>query len=232
MINVLPAAFLSFPLVRLINLYLIDRHPLHQAVGHFLLALAFSLLWYIGIQVGYGLRDGWVTSGISGRPLAGIALSWQAFQSVSLYAVIAMFAYVISYRRRMIAAEARLSQLQASRDTPALRSSAPFRQVLVKDGRALKPVALADVLMLSGAGDYTEIATRDGTHFCTTPLSAFETELPEEIFTRVHRSHIVRMDAVISIESAGNGRLTLHLPGGNSVTTSRAGARRVRDRAV
>ena len=228
-INVLPAALFAYPVAKIVETALVDAKAVKSALGHFALALAFANLWYIGVQVGYGIRAGdWLTGGLSGRPLLGLALSWQAFQGVTLYAVVAAFTYAATYRTRLAAAESELARLREV--APASRPAGP-RQILVKDGRALRPVAVADILALSGAGDYVEVLTRAGTHLSGTTLDAFETELPPG-FTRVHRSHIVQLAEVLEIESAGNGRLTLHLPGGTSVTTSRAGARRVREMAV
>ncbi|MEO0784996.1 MAG: LytTR family DNA-binding domain-containing protein [Pseudomonadota bacterium] len=231
LINTVPAALLSIPIYFSIRSYAIERRVLMLVSFHFVAAILFSVLWYIGIQVGYGLRDGWVTNGITGRPLLGVALSWQGFQGVTLYAVIALFTYAAYYRQQWLAAEARLSDL-AKKAAQAVPKPASPKQVLVKDGRDYKPVSVAEIIALSGAGDYTEIVTASGRHLSTTSLSKFETELPSSDFARVHRSHIVRLSSVISVESAGNGRLTLHMPSGLSVTTSRAGARVIREKAV
>lgn len=233
-INVAPAILLSFGALKLIESYVIERSYLFQVVAHLGLAVGFGMLWYIGIQVGYGLQDGWATGGIVGRPLSGIALSWQAMQGITLYAAILGFAYAVRNQIALAKAQIDIEHLrdrhvsEGSRDTP----HPPLKQVMVKDGNALKPIAIKDILIVSGAGDYTEVKTKNGTHFSSTSLNQFETELPTQEFSRVHRSHIVRMDAVLSVESAGNGKLTLHLPAGMSVNTSRAGAKRVRDTAL
>ncbi|WP_298916168.1 LytTR family DNA-binding domain-containing protein [uncultured Algimonas sp.] len=226
LINTLPAAFLSWPIAILIERRLIGAHPAVQLCLHVGLALCFAVLWYIGIQVGYGLQSGWASGGIVGRPLLGVALTWQSFQGVTLYAVIAGYAYAAHYRRELTALRERLSRDVPDASVPATRT------VFVKDGKAIRPVALSDILLLSGAGDYTEVATRNGTYLSSASLDRFEADLPTEGFLRVHRSHIVRTDAVLSVESGGNGRLTLHLPSGRSVTTSRAGAGRFRGRAL
>lgn len=228
--NTLPAALLSWPIVRLVERSLVGTSWLRQAAGHFCLALGFAFVWYIGIQIGYGLQNGLPEGGIIGRALIGVALFWQMFQGVTLYAVIALFAYVGAYRRQ-------ISELEAERDALIATSQkggfadAP-RQIFVKDGRKMVPVSLFDIIQLSGAGDYTEVITRDGTYLSNTSLSVFEAELRSDRFLRVHRSHLVQVDAVKEIESGSNGRLILHLPDGQSVTTSRAGAKLVRDRAL
>jgi len=226
LINTLPAALLSWPVVRLVERYLIDAGLVIQSLGHLGLGIGFGLLWYIGIQIGYGLQAGWVSDGIVGRPLLGIALTWQLFQGMTLYAVVALFAYAMTYRLRLASLQAERGQVKA--EPSAVPQS---RQIFLKDGKTIRPTPLADILLLSGAGDYTEVVTRDATFLSTTSLNTFETELPSDSFLRVHRSHIVRTDAILSVESGGNGRLTLHLPKGQSLTTSRAGAIRLRDRA-
>lgn len=220
--NTVPAALLSWPAARIVERSLIDASLPKQVIGHLGLALAYGFLWYVGLQVGYGLQNGLPEGGIIGRPLSGLGLTWQLYQGVTLYAVVALFTYAGTYRTRL-----------SERDqTPAPVLDAPTaRQIFLKDGRTLRPTRLDDILLLSGAGDYTEVATRDGTYLSSTSLSAFETELPP-LFLRVHRSHIVRTDAVLSVESGGNGRLILHLERGLSVTTSRAGAKAVRDLAL
>lgn len=225
--NTLPAALLSWPVARLVERHLIDTSLIRQIACHFALGVGFAMFWYIGLQVGYGLQNGLPEGGIIGRPLMGVALAWQMFQGMTLYAVVALFTYAVVYRTR-------LDLLQAERQADILAAdmSADIEQIFVKDGKALKPVRLSDIFCLSGAGDYSEIITRDGTFLSTTPLSQFETDLPDTLFLRVHRSHIVALNAVLSIEPGGNGRLTIHLPKGHSVTTSRAGATRLKDRTL
>ncbi|GLQ19765.1 LytR/AlgR family response regulator transcription factor [Algimonas porphyrae] len=231
-INTVPAALLSWPVARLVERHLIDAMMTRQIVGHLVLALGFALFWYIGIQTGYGLQDGLPADGIVGRALNGVALTWQLFQGVTIYAVIALFAYAVTFRTRLDALELKLERIEQAEASGSAEPVADKRQIFVKDGKALKPVLISDIMMLSGAGDYTEVLTADGTFLSGTSLSQFETELPSVGFLRVHRSHIVATDAILSVESGGNGRLTLHMPRGHSVTTSRAGAARLKGRAL
>ncbi len=225
LINTVPAALLSFPIVKILEDYVIERGLVKQALAHFILAVAFSVLWYVGLQVGYGLRDGWMSAGISGRPLLGIALTWQAFQSVTIYAVIALFAYAAFYRKHMLVLQRKLTELKnasvAPIDSPA--------QLLVKTRDGIIPVKFSDVIALSGAGDYVQVQTRRKALLTTKTLNQFVQDLPTRQFLRIHRSHIVQIDAILSAESSGDGRLILHLPRGLSLTTSRAGAKRVRE---
>ena len=134
------------------------------------------------------------------------------------------FAYAALFRRRWL-------ELKDRPSAPTERIP-EARTLLVKDGKTIRPVGLDDILLVSAAGDYAEIVARHGRYMSSTALGLLEADLADRGFLRVHRSHMVRLDAILSVESAGNGRLTLHLPGGESVTTSRSGAARFRDRAV
>ncbi|MGB3455997.1 MAG: LytTR family DNA-binding domain-containing protein [Litorimonas sp.] len=224
-INTLPAAGLAWIAGSLMRRHLIDAPFRRQMVGHAAMGLAFALLWYVGIQVGYGLQSGWISEGISGRALSGAALSWQTVQGLVLYGAVAGCVHAFVYLARLRDLEA-----QVGSRNPGV-ASAPS-QIFIRDGKTIRPVALDDILFLSAAGDYTEVHMRDGMVLASTGLSDFERDLPDARFLRVHRSRIVRTDAILSMESAGNGCLMLHLPRGHSIKTSRAGATAFRERAV
>ncbi|MEL6688056.1 MAG: hypothetical protein AAFP97_10605, partial [Pseudomonadota bacterium] len=51
-INTVPAALLSWPIFQLVDRKIIAFNPIGQAALHFVLALAYAFLWYVGIQVG------------------------------------------------------------------------------------------------------------------------------------------------------------------------------------
>jgi len=63
-------------------------------------------------------------------------------------------------------------------------------------------------------------------------LAEFEATLDARRFVRVHRSRIVNLDIVERAEPAGAGRLLLHLQTGESVSTSRTGARLLKSRVI
>jgi len=228
LINVIPAALLTFPVLYIVQNFAIDRPLWRQTLIHILTASMFSVIWYIGIQTGYGLQKGWITEGISGRAFSGIALTWQFFQGLTLYAIAALFVYARCYRIRLAEARLEVSDLKSQLS----QQNVTQNSILVKDGKQLKTVSIQDIFALSGAGDYTEVSTREGRYLSNTSLSDFQFRLPKNDFLRVHRSHIVRTDAVLSFENAGNGRLSLHLPNGLSIITSRSGRRALLERAL
>lgn len=228
LINVIPAALLALLILSLFQNFIFGKSTVLQSLAHIILLPLFCIFWLIGIQVGYGLQNGWLQNGVTGRPLAGVALTWQGLQGILLYLVIVLFGYAKYYRLLLVEADKRL----ADRVPGTKEAETSPTQIIVKDGSKLVPVSLTDVLLISGAGDYAEVVTKSGTYLSNTRLSQFMDTLPNSSFVRVHRSHIVRLDAITAFEPAGNGRLSLFLLGGHSVVTSREGARAIKDKAM
>lgn len=59
---------------------------------------------------------------------------------------------------------------------------------------------LSDILYIQAMGDYVTIHTADKKHTIHHTLSAIEKELPEDKFLRIHRSYIVALDKIDTIE--------------------------------
>jgi len=66
----------------------------------------------------------------------------------------------------------------------------------------------------------------------TMTLAEFEATLDPARFMRVHRSRIVNLDYVLRAEPAGAGRLLLYMKNGETVSTSRTGARSLKTRVI
>ena len=223
LVSVVPAAALSVLTFSTISRALLPRPPLVQAVLHLALAPTFALAWYVAIMVIYGMQQGWLISGFETRAFSPIALVWQLFQGVTVYAVVASFCYAARFAEEVRRLRDELDALSARPTPPPVAE-----QLLLRREGEVVPVPLREVVRVSGAGDYAEVVTRTGSHLASATLSALEAQLPPDRFVRVHRSHILALGAVTGAEPAGNGRMTIHLVAGDSVTASRAGARAFR----
>ncbi|WP_233503598.1 LytTR family DNA-binding domain-containing protein [Sphingomonas psychrotolerans] len=217
---------------QLLARFVLRRRPAVAAVLHVPLAVAFALSWYLCTIVSFGLTPSWIRAGISVAPFGPVALAWQMFQGVTLYAALALFAY---WRDAM----ARLESLRAGRTAAtdqATSAPPPAREtvgsLLVRCDREVVPVALNHIVIISGVDGYAEVVTNARRLLSTTTLARFEAILPLEQFVRVHRSHIARLGAIRHAEPAGNGKLLLHMENGDMVSTSRTGARALKERAV
>ena len=61
---------------------------------------------------------------------------------------------------------------------------------------------LSEILYLKGQGDYVEIKTKDKRWMTLERLKDFESKLPIERFMRVHKSYIIHVDKIESIEKS------------------------------
>jgi len=64
-------------------------------------------------------------------------------------------------------------------------------------------LAMTDVVHLQADGHYTRIFTFDQDHFCNLSLADVEPRLNQEVFMRTHRSHVVNLQHVRSVDRRG-----------------------------
>jgi two-component system LytT family response regulator len=72
--------------------------------------------------------------------------------------------------------------------------------IFVKTEYRLERIALSDIFFIEGMGDYRNVQTGLKKILTLKTFSDFETELPNNSFCRVHKSYIVSLDKIISIE--------------------------------
>ena len=215
--NVVPLAALAAATHALLKSVMTRSVPV-QAAAHAGLAVAFATTWYalvlVALAFAGGMRGhGWAVSGFSGP-----AFTWQVFQGLILYATVAATCYAIRGGR------------EAARVT--IVSAPPLERYLTRSGDEIRPVAVRDIVSVTGAQDYAEVATLTGKHLVRMSLAEFERRLDPARFVRVHRSTIVNLDHLRHAEPAGGGRLLAHMAGGETVPVSRAGAQLLRGMIV
>ena len=114
------------------------------------------------------------------------------------------------------AGEERLRKLGRALDaTPRL-----CRLIVHERGRSLV-VPIAEVSRLSAAGNYVEVHTAAKRHLVRATLSRLAQRLDPAEFLRVHRSHLVRADAIREIAPWAHGDLRLTLTDGSELMLSR-----------
>lgn len=122
------------------------------------------------------------------------------------------------------------------RDIPELvsetRADAGLSRYFVKIGEELRPLDIDTVVSIGGADDYAEVRTLSGKHLVRMTLAEFAKSLDPAKYVRVHRSWIVNTHHIARAEPAGGGRLLLHMETGHTISTSRDGARLLRNRVL
>lgn len=105
-------------------------------------------------------------------------------------------------------------------------------RIFVRDGARIVPIPLASIERVQGADDYITIFTVSREYLVSIRLSDLETHLAQANFLRVHRSHLVNLDYVTSIEPYDATRLQVSLKSGAQIVASRAGTKRLRELAL
>jgi two-component system response regulator LytT len=93
--------------------------------------------------------------------------------------------------------------------------------LIVRSRHGLERVAIDDVVHISGADDYVTLTLASGRRLLhDEPIAHLERQLTSD-FLRVHRSHIVRCDAVRRVSDGTGGTRIVELRDGSRVPVSR-----------
>lgn len=111
---------------------------------------------------------------------------------------------------RLVAATAADGAPVAGRSDPASGTAAETEglelddHLFLTEGRAARFVRVRAIVCIRGAGDYSELALADGKQLLSPrPLKEWEARLPAS-FARVHRTAIVNLEHVDSVERTGD----------------------------
>lgn len=108
----------------------------------------------------------------------------------------------------------------------------PLNRYLVRDDEGMRPIDVDEIVTITGAQDYAEVATANGRHLVRMSLGEFEQRLDGARFLRIHRSAIINFHRLVRTEAAGGGRMLAHMTTGDVVPVSRSGAQLLRSLAV
>lgn len=118
-------------------------------------------------------------------------------------------------RQQLAALSERLDRMLA-----ALRQPGPDR-FLVRTGSRCQVLRVADVEWFEAADNYLRAHTRAGVRTLRYTLRQLGAELDPAGWMRVHRSALVRLDAVEELATTPSGETVLHLRSGARVPVSR-----------
>jgi hypothetical protein len=97
--------------------------------------------------------------------------------------------------------------------------------ITVKTARGSVFVPFAAILCVEASGNYVSLFAAEGEFLHRATMKEMEELLPRDDFARTHRSHIVRLTAVRSVNGGNDGERMLELQGGRRVPLSRSYAR-------
>ncbi|HEY8320695.1 MAG TPA: LytTR family DNA-binding domain-containing protein [Candidatus Baltobacteraceae bacterium] len=104
----------------------------------------------------------------------------------------------------------------------ALRPERRFPKRLLVPGEERSVfVDVAEIVRLEADGNNVRVVTARGTHTMRATLESLEAKLDPERFARVHRSHVVNLDAIKEIQPWFHGDRQIVLRDGTGLTWSR-----------
>jgi len=102
------------------------------------------------------------------------------------------------------------------------------RRVVVRDGAHVRVIPVERLDYAQAQDDYVALRTEGKTYLKTQTLASLETSLDPSAFVRVHRSFLVRLDRIRSLEPYGKNDHVAVLADGTRVPVSRDGYARLR----
>jgi two-component system LytT family response regulator len=107
-------------------------------------------------------------------------------------------------------------------------SVAPLRRLFARTRDRIVPIPVDQIQRIEAQGDYACVHSPAGAHLIHVSLGELLERLDPERFQKVHRSHIVNLDAVQHLRPYDERRLLLVLSDGSEVIASRAASEALR----
>jgi two-component system LytT family response regulator len=103
------------------------------------------------------------------------------------------------------------------------------RRVVVKDGAHIHVIPVERLDYAQAQDDYVALRTEGKTLLKAQTLGSLEASLDPSVFVRVHRSYVVRLDRIRTLEPYGKNDHVAILSDGTRVPVSREGYARLRE---
>ena len=100
----------------------------------------------------------------------------------------------------------------------------------MKSGSKIKVIPVTKIIYLEAEDDYVMIHTEESKHLKKGTMKYFEEHLDPSEFVRVHRSYIVRVDQVTSIEPYSKENYSMKLKNNTHIRISRSGYKNIREK--
>ena len=171
-----------------------------------MVALRTLAYWYGGTDYDFG---DW-----------GRQFLYEYVKDVRTFAGVVVTLEIYRFLMRRLQGEASLLDAPDDDAPPVEPIERPERFLVRKLGREFL-VPAADIDSLQAAGNYVNLRVRGRAYPLRSTIAAIEARLDPRRFRRVHRSHIVNLDHVASIEPLETGDARVHLRDGQIVPVSR-----------
>jgi hypothetical protein len=212
-----------------------DRWPLYadnlrrRLPAYAMASVAWSLLHVTGMvllrKAGYLAMGDHYAPGSLPR-----MFGYEYLKDIRTFALIVVAAHAYRWVWRRVQGEATLLALPD--DVPApIPAERPERFLVRKLGREFL-VPASDIEWLQASGNYVNLRVRGHDYPLRSTIAGIEANLDPARFARIHRSYIVNLDQVASIEPLDTGDARVHLKDGGMLPCSRRQREALRGRAA
>ena len=209
------------------------RFPLHwdtwrrQLPWYVLASLVFSLVHVAGMVALRVVAYRWQGSEYDFGPW-GRELLYEYLKDVRSFSGMVLGIEVYRFLLRRWQGEASLLDVP-DEGPPVEPLERPERFLVRKLGRDFL-VAAADIEWLQAAGNYVNLRVRGHDYPLRSTIAGVEAKLDPQRFARIHRSYLVNLDQVVSIEPLESGDARLYLKDATVLPCSRRYRSELRDR--
>lgn len=120
------------------------------------------------------------------------------------YAVDAFDLKVVDFITKPISPSRFLQSIEKAKEILQQKNSKLSQQadefIFIRDSNTVRRINVNDILFLEAMGDYVKIQVKDKSYNIHSSLKSVEDKLPRHIFLRVHRSFIINVSKIDTIE--------------------------------
>lgn len=136
----------------------------------------------------------------------------------------ARFNASLNHARRVLGSQT--AALYNERFAPLLGKPVPVKEqptneLAVRVGKQIRFVSIDEIDWIEAQGDYVEIHVGTRTHLIRESLNTLSERLGTKAFLRIHRSAIIRINRIASVDSLPNRDCSVTLRNGTSLRVSR-----------
>ena len=161
----------------------------------------------------------------------GVALNWEAGMlgrtpvAILIYTAIVAFAAAAVHARKAEAARRQVARLEAALAEARALAQGPAKaeaaRLMVSVGARQVPIAVAEVEWFASAGNYVVVHWGEREGLVRETLKALEARLDPRLFARSHRTTLVNLSRVGSVQPLSDGSWRLTLESGAELVVSR-----------
>jgi len=107
-------------------------------------------------------------------------------------------------------------------------TSSPVNRIVVRKGNAINLIPVEQIRYVEAQDDYVMIFHSSGKALKQQTMKFYEDNLPKADFVRIHRSYIVKVEAIKGIEPYGKDNHIAILHSGDKLPVSRVGYKRLK----